>query len=198
MNQTPYQNTEKKRLSLCVFCGASHGMGHAYVAAAKRLGELIAANNYALVFGGGDIGLMGHVARAARDGGAPILGIMPEFLKHLEPPLANKEEVVITPDLQSRKSLMLSRADAFLILPGGLGTLDEYFEVLSSAQLRVFEKPIILIDTDGYFAPLLALLEHVTERGFAPRYILTLQHVVPTPDAAIETVNRLLARQPQT
>lgn len=186
---------KKKTLQICVFCGSSRGADPAYAAAAKRLGELIAAHGYGLVFGGGNVGLMGEVARAARDGGASVKGILPEFLKHLEPPLATKEKVIITADLQSRKALMLSLADAFLILPGGLGTLDEYFEVVTSAQLRVFAKPIVVIDVGGYFAPLTAVMEHVVERGFAKPEILSHFLVEATPDDAIVSLNRLLRPQ---
>lgn len=197
MSQVPVPNAGKKRLSVCVFCGSSFGTEPAYAASAKRLGELIAASGYGLVFGGGNVGLMGETARAARDGGVPVQGILPEFLKHLEPPLKAKEEVIITPDLQSRKTLMIASSDAFVILPGGLGTLDEYFEVVTSAQLRVFKKPIVVIDTEGYYAPLIALMKHVVEKGFARPEALALHHTVPTPDEAVAVLNRLLAPQLQ-
>lgn len=192
MSQVPVPNAGKKRLSVCVFCGSSFGTDPAYAAAAKRLGELIAASGYGLVFGGGNVGLMGETARAARDGGVPVQGILPEFLKHLEPPLKAKEEVIITPDLQTRKVQMLASSDAFVILPGGLGTLDEYFEVVTSAQLRVFAKPIVVVNTNGYYAPLLALMEHIVKQGFARPDALTLHHTVSTPDEAVATLNRLL------
>ena len=195
MNHNPLKIPGLKRLTICVFCGSSHGAKPVYAAAAKRLGELIALNGYSLVFGGGNVGLMGEVAQAARDGGANVRGILPEFLKHLEPPLLTKEKVVITPDLQSRKALMLSGSDAFVVLPGGLGTLDEYFEVLTSAQLHVLGKPIVLVNIDDYFAPLAALLQQITSQGFARPEIASLQHVVPTAEDAVETLNRLL--QPQ-
>jgi uncharacterized protein (TIGR00730 family) len=195
MNHNPLRHPGMKRLTVCVFCGSSHGAKPVYAAAAKRLGEQIAANGYSLLFGGGNVGLMGEVARAARDGGASVKGILPEFLKHLEPPLPTKEKVVITPDLQSRKNLMLSLSDAFVVLPGGLGTFDEYFEVLTSAQLRVLGKPIIIVNIENYFAPLKALLDQITGEGFARPEIVALQHVVLSADAAIETLNRLL--QPQ-
>lgn len=195
MNDNPFPRRGMRQLSVCVFCGSSHGADPDYAATAKKMGELIALNGYALVFGGGNVGLMGEVARAARDGGVPVRGILPEFLKHVEPPLATKEEVIVTPDLQSRKNLMLSIADAFVVLPGGLGTLDEYFEVITSAQLKVFKKPIIVLDAKGYFAPLKTLLEHVAKQGFARPEILTLHHFVPTAEDAVATLNRLLARQ---
>src|SRR5579864_5388313 len=130
MNDNPQNIQGMKRLTICVFCGSSHGVKPIYAATAKRLGEAIAEEGYGLLFGGGNVGLMGEVARAARDGGASVKGILPEFLRHLEPPLLTKEEVVVTPDLQTRKALMLALSDAFVVLPGGLGTLDEYFEIL--------------------------------------------------------------------
>jgi uncharacterized protein (TIGR00730 family) len=195
MNHNPQKIPGMKRLTICVFCGSSHGAKPVYAATAKKLGELIAQNGYSLVFGGGNVGLMGEVARAARDGGANVKGILPEFLKHLEPPLVTEEKVVITPDLQSRKTLMLAQSDAFVVLPGGLGTLDEYFEILTSAQLRVLGKPIILVNVEDYFAPLTALLQQITGEGFARPEIFTLQHIVPTAEGAIETLNGLL--QPQ-
>ncbi len=193
MSDNPSPNPEYGRLAVCVFCGSSYGSDPAYAAAAKRLGERLAASGYSLIFGGGNVGLMGEVARAVRDGGAPVKGILPEFLEHLEPPLATREEVVITADLQSRKSLMLSLADAFVVMPGGLGTFDEYFEILTSAQLHVFSKPIVLIDIAGFFVPLKALLDQVIAKGFARPDIFTRQHVVSSADAAIATLNRLLA-----
>lgn len=193
MNDNPSKLREKKRPAICVFCGSSYGTSPAYAATAKRMGELIAASGADLVFGGGNVGLMGEVARAARDGGAGVYGILPEFLRHLEPPLAAKEEVVITPDLQTRKARMLSQSDAFVILPGGLGTLDEFFEVLTTAQLKVFAKPIVVVDVDGYYAPLKALLDRIVAQGFARKEIAALQHYVPTADQAMDTLNRLLA-----
>jgi uncharacterized protein (TIGR00730 family) len=186
-------NASPKRLSVCVFCGSSHGNDPIYAATAKRLGEAIAAQGYELIFGGGNVGLMGEVARAARDGGVPVRGILPEFLKHLEPPLESKEKVVITPDLQSRKTLMLSLADAFVVLPGGLGTLDEYFEIVTSAQLHVLSKPIVVVDVKGYYAPLKALLDRIVADGFARPEIRALQHFVSSADEAVATLNRLLA-----
>jgi len=192
-DKSPSPRAEKRRLAICVFCGSSHGTDPAYAATAKALGEMIAARGYSLIFGGGDVGLMGEVARAARDGGAPVQGILPDFLKHLEPPLPTREKVVITPDLQSRKALMLSLADAFVVLPGGLGTLDEYFEILTSAQLGVFRKPIVVVDVAGYYAPLKALLDQVTAHGFAGPETLAMQTVVNSAEEAMAVLDRRLA-----
>jgi uncharacterized protein (TIGR00730 family) len=192
MVQHPLPHPDKKRLSICVFCGSSYGVDPVFAATAKRLGEGIAASGHSLLFGGGNVGLMGEVARAARDGGAQVFGIIPDFLQLVEPPLVANEKVIVTADLQTRKNLMLTQADAFVVLPGGLGTMDEFFEVLTSAQLGVFAKPIIVVDVAGYFAPLQSLVEHLIRNGFVRKEALALQHIVPSADAAIETFNRLL------
>lgn len=190
--QNPSHDKDKRQRAVCVFCGSSPGHDPRYAEAAKRLGALLAANGFSLVFGGGNIGLMGEVARAVRDGGAPVIGVLPTFLKHLEPPLKSAEELIITPDLQQRKARMLALASAFIVLPGGLGTLDEYFEVLTSAQLHTLGKPILLLNTADYFQPLKALLDHVVREGFANASLFALQHIVATPEEAISALTGLL------
>jgi uncharacterized protein (TIGR00730 family) len=184
----PPGGKEKRQHAVCVFCGSSPGRDPRYAEAARELGALLAANGFSLVFGGGNIGLMGEVARAVRAGGAPVLGILPKFLEHLEPPLKSAEELIITPDLQQRKQRMLALADAFVLLPGGLGTLDEYFEVLTSAQLHALAKPIVLMNIAGYFDPLKTLLDHVVREGFANASLFELQHIVADPQEAIATL----------
>lgn len=176
-----------------MFCGSSPGARPAYAEAARGLGKAIGDAGHTLVFGGGAVGLMGEVARAARSAGAPIIGILPAFLRGLEPPLKSAEELIITPDLQQRKARMLGLADAFVILPGGLGTFDEYFEVITTTQLRVHAKPIIVVDVDNYFAPLRALLDRVVEQGFARAEIASYHAFVATPREAVEKISSLLA-----
>jgi uncharacterized protein (TIGR00730 family) len=178
----------KTPLSICVFCGSSHGEDPRFADAARKLGALIGARGYALVFGGGDVGLMGEVARAARAHGARVIGVLPEFLKHLEPPSKSTEELIITTDMQVRKQHMLALSDAFVCLPGGLGTLDEIFEVLTTAQLNVHHKPIVLINTAGFYEPLLALLKHTIGAKFAQPSAQTLFRVVATPEEALDAV----------
>jgi uncharacterized protein (TIGR00730 family) len=156
---------------------------------------MLGGNGYRLVFGGGGVGLMGEVARAARDAGAPVIGILPAFLRSIEPPLKSAEELIVTPDLQQRKARMLALADAFMILPGGLGTLDEYFEVITTTQLRVHAKPIVVINVEGYFDPLKALLDRVVEHGFARMEIANYHEFVATPAEAMQRLkHRLGAR----
>jgi uncharacterized protein (TIGR00730 family) len=188
----PFPAHRGSHRAVCVFCGSSPGAKPVYAQAARELGQLLGENGYRLFFGGGGIGLMGEVARAARDAGAPVIGVLPAFLRSLEPPLKSAEELIITPDLQQRKARMLALADAFVILPGGLGTLDEYFEVITTTQLRVHAKPIIVVNVEGYFDPLKVLLDRVVEQGFARMEIASYHEFVATPAEAIERLRHLL------
>jgi hypothetical protein len=187
---------DKTKPAICVFCGSSHGARPAYAAAAARLGALIGQRGFSLVFGGGNVGLMGEVARAAHAAGAPVLGVLPSFLQHLEQPLKSAEEIVIVPDMQQRKAIMLARSDAFIALPGGLGTFDEIFEVLSTAQLQVHKKPMVLIDSEGYFAPFQSLIARIVREGFGIRNIESFYHTLSTPEAALDFVSDSLSRSP--
>ena len=191
LNPSPIKGN---RGSVCVFCGSSFGANPAYAEAARRFGALLAEREFAMVFGGGGLGLMGETARAACDAGARVQGILPDFLKHLEPPLKTGEQVIITPDLFIRKAQMMEQADAFAVLPGGNGTMDEFFEILTSAQLDVHTKPIVLVNVEGYFEPLIALLDHIVAKGFAAPDIRKLFHVCATPDEAIALLWNLLQR----
>lgn len=182
------------RGNVCVFCGSSFGASPAFAAAAKHFGTLLAKHGYGMVFGGGGLGLMGETARAARDGGARVQGILPDFLKHLEPPLSTGEKVILTPDLFQRKALMMERSDAFVCLPGGNGTMDEFFEVLTSAQLDVHAKPIVVVNVEAFFDPLLSLLDQIVAKGFAKPDVLKLFHVCATPQEAIVLLGDLLQR----
>jgi uncharacterized protein (TIGR00730 family) len=184
----------EKTPAVCVFCGSSFGTHPAYEAAARRLGELIGERGFSLVFGGGCPGLMGTVSRAASESGAKVMGVLPDFLRWVERPPEWEEELIITPDLQQRKSRLLDEADAFVVLPGGAGTLDEFFEVVTSAQLKVLGKPIVLVNTNGFFAPLEALLRHLVEQGFAKPFMLELFQSVETPEEAIDLVAAKLDR----
>src|SRR5579871_5085608 len=158
-------STQKTGAAVCVFCGSSFGDNPAFREAARAIGSGIAKMGYSLVFGGGGLGLMGDVAKAALDGGSEIQGIMPAFLQALEPEVSPQEKLIVTPHLQERKNLMLQMSDAFLILPGGLGTFDEFFEVVTEAQLGVHAKPIIVVNVNGYYDALDAMLHAIIKRG---------------------------------
>ena len=183
---------DKRTPSICVFCGSSFGSSPDYADAARRLGELIAKRGFSLVFGGGAVGLMGEVSRAVSLNGGSVTGVLPEFLKHLEPPSRTTDKLIVTPDMQERKKHMLALSDAFVVLPGGLGTLDEIFEVLSTAQLKVHKKPIVLVNLHGHFDPVIKLIAHVVKDGFAASTANALYRVVKTPEQAIEAVEEQL------
>jgi uncharacterized protein (TIGR00730 family) len=182
---SPTSPVEKK--AVCVFCGSSPGARSSYLETARRTGELIGAKGYTLVYGGGATGMMGEVARAAMGAGARVIGIRPTVLDHLELPQGGIE-MIATPDLFERKQRMIARSDAFLILPGGLGTLDEFFEVVTTAQLGMHEKPVVLVNTEAYFEPLLSLFRHVNAQGYIYGDASRLFRVVADADEAFTLI----------
>ena len=184
---------EKKKTAICVFCGSSFGTDPAFRDAARAIGAGIAKMGARLVFGGGGPGLMGDVARAARDAGTQVEGILPGFLRDVEPPLTEGETTEIVPDLFERKQKMIDRSDGFIVLPGGLGTYDEFFEVVTSVQLSVIAKPIILVNVNGYFDPLEALLQHSVKSGFVRPENLKLYRIAPHAEAALAMMADALA-----
>jgi uncharacterized protein (TIGR00730 family) len=166
-------------ISICVFCGARVGAQPAYAEAAADLGRLIARRGWRLVFGAGDVGLMGQVSRSASEGGATSLGIIPVHLLGLEARDRNAQTMVVTEDMHERKKVMFMNSDVIAVLPGGAGSLDEFFEVLTWAQIGLHRKPIFLVNVDGYWQPLLALLDHVIAQGFADPSLLGHFRAVP-------------------
>jgi len=162
--------------SICVFCGAREGASPSYVEAARGFGALVAARGLALVTGGGALGLMGVVTDAALAGGAAVIGVIPGSLVEREVAHAKLSELVIVPDMFERKREMMRRADAFVALPGGMGTLDEITEVLTWTQLGMFAKPCGLVNVNDYWSPLLAMLDRAVAQGFlAPEHRALLQ-----------------------
>ena len=153
--------------SICVFCGARAGALAEYTTAAQETGAMIAAEGWRLVYGAGDIGLMGEVARAAQSAGAATLGVVPAHLVRHEVAKRDLGQLIITETMHERKKVMFMNCDAIVVLPGGGGSLDEFFEVLTWRQLGLHAKPIFLLDVAGYWQPLVALLDHVIAQGFA-------------------------------
>lgn len=152
---------------LCVFCGSSLPAERAFQEAAATLGNAIGRAGIDLVYGGGRIGLMGIVADAALAAGAKVIGVIPTALHGREVGHLGLTDLVVVTDMQERKREMFARSDAIAVLPGGLGTLDEAFEAITLRQLSYFDKPIVLLDSAGYWQPLLALVKHVIAAGFA-------------------------------
>jgi uncharacterized protein (TIGR00730 family) len=165
--------------SLCVYCGSSVGADERYRTAAQELGERLAVAGIELVFGGGHIGLMGVVADAALAGGGRVTGVIPERLRSRELAHRGLTELVITASMHERKRTMAERSDGFAVLPGGIGTLDETFEIVTWRQLGLHDKPIFIIDVAGYWQPLRALFDHLAEHGFVEPLTPRLLRVVP-------------------
>ena len=151
--------------SVCVFCGGNPGARPSYRTAAERLGEALAARGLTLVYGGASVGLMGAVADAALARGGRVVGVLPEFMTAREVGHEGLTELLLVGSMHERKAEMAARADAFVALPGGYGTLDELFEVLTWAQLGLHHKPCALLDVDGYYAPLVAFLDRAAAEG---------------------------------
>lgn len=152
--------------TVCVYCGSGPGTDPAFMAAAHRLGELMATDGVGLVYGGGSLGMMGAVASSVLDHGGHVTGIIPEFLQNKEHTLRGAQEVIVTPDMHVRKQTMFERADAFVALPGGVGTLEELVEQLTWAQLGRHKKPILILNINGFWDPLCGLLDHMRKLEF--------------------------------
>ena len=168
-----------KLTSLCVYCGSHEGLDGAFREAATELGALLAKRGVRLVFGGGGIGLMRVIADAVLDRGGEVIGVVPAHLRHVELSHPGLNQLHVVDSMHERKQKMFELADAFAILPGGLGTLDEAIEMVTWKQLRLHDKPIVLVDHEGYWAPLRELIRHVIEMGFAAPETAELFTVVP-------------------
>lgn len=153
--------------SICIFCGSRSGTLPAYVEAARDTGQAIAKQGWRLTYGAGDVGLMGEVARAAQNAGGATLGVIPTHLMTAERGKRDLDAFIITETMHERKKVMFMNSDAIVVLPGGAGSLDEFFEVLTWAQIGLHRKPICLLNTQGYWQPLLALIDHTIAQGFA-------------------------------
>ena len=191
MTQPPLEiSPTAPRHSVCVYCGSRAGAKPSYAQAAQETGERLAANRWRLVYGAGDIGLMGEVARAAQAAGGETFGVIPVHLLDYEVGKRDLSTFIITENMHERKKVMYMNSDAIVVLPGGAGSLDELFEVLTWRQIGLHSKPIYLLNTEGYWDPLLALLRHVVEEGFADASLLdfvTTLPDVPALEAALRT-----------
>jgi uncharacterized protein (TIGR00730 family) len=173
------------KFSVCVYCGSRAGVDPAYSEEAVSLGHGMAERGWRLVYGAGDVGLMGDVARAAQAAGGETFGVIPQHLVHWEVGKTDLTTYVITETMHERKKVMFMNCDAVVVLPGGAGSLDELFEALTWRQLGLHDKPILLVNTEGFWDPLVALIEHVVERQFAEASLLSFYEVVPNADAAL-------------
>jgi uncharacterized protein (TIGR00730 family) len=178
--------------SICVFCGSRPGRNPAHATAAQATGRMIAGAGWRLVYGAGDVGLMGEVARAAQTAGAKTLGVIPTHLLGREQGKRDLTSLVITEDMHERKKVMFMNSDAIVVLPGGAGSLDEFFEVLTWAQIGLHAKPIFLLNIDGYWTPLAGLIDHIIAEGFADPPIRTLFQLVDDVPALSDALHKAL------
>jgi uncharacterized protein (TIGR00730 family) len=173
---------------LCVFCGSSSGSRPAYAAAARALGEALARRGLGLVTGGGRVGLMGVIADASMGAGGEVIGVIPEALAAKEVAHAGLTELRVVGSMHERKAMMAELSDGFVALPGGFGTLEEFFEVLTWAQLGLHPKPCALLNVAGFYAPLLALLDHAVAEGFVKPIHRALVLVEEEPERLLDRI----------
>ena len=174
--------------SVCVYCGSRPGADPAYLTEAQALGRGLAERGWRLVYGAGDVGLMGAVARAAQAAGGDTFGVIPKHLVEWEVGKVDLTRYIVTETMHERKKVMFMNCDAVMVLPGGAGSLDELFEVLTWRQLGLHDKPVLLVNVKGYWNPLLALLDHMVAQGFADATLRDYFKDVPNAAAALEAL----------
>jgi uncharacterized protein (TIGR00730 family) len=178
--------------NICVYCGSGLGENPAFADAARDFGRILATENIGLVYGGGSLGLMGETARSVIRHGGRVTGIIPTFLSAREHMLLEAHELVVVDNMHQRKHLMFLKSDAFLALPGGLGTLEEFVEQLTWSQLEQHQKPLVLANIDGFWDPLLSLFARMGEESFIRRGLELHLEVVDRVDAIIPAITRAL------
>lgn len=163
--------------TLCVYSSSSDTVSNEFFDAARQLGAHMAQNGYALVYGGSNVGLMGALARSVHEHGGKVIGVIPEALYNYGVGYDRADELIITKEMRERKAVMESRSDAFVALPGGFGTLEEVFEILTLKQLQYHAKPVALLDVNGFYEPLTRLFDHIYEQRFAKPTYRQLYHM---------------------
>ena len=174
-------------MSVCVYCGASGEVRQDYIQLAENLGRELAKRDIRMVYGGGGVGLMGACARAAHEASGDVLGIMPRFLLTKEMIYEDVEHRIVE-DMHTRKQMMFDESDAFIVLPGGIGTLEEAVEILSWARLGLHAKPMAFLDEDGFWTPFFELMDHIIDGRFTPESFRSLLVHCQTPDEAVEAL----------
>ena len=171
--------------SICVFCASSNAVGEVYLNAATDLGRRMGQAGIDLVYGGASIGLMGAVARGVHAKGGKVTGVLPKFFKSKEIEYSEADELIVTRDMRERKAIMDERSDAFIVLPGGVGTLEEAMEIFSLIQLKQTLKPLVFINTDGFYDGIIRHFEQLVELKFAKEETLEMYALVKSPEEAI-------------
>tara|TARA_B100001057_G_C22432018_1_gene787822 strand:+ start:60 stop:635 length:576 start_codon:yes stop_codon:yes gene_type:complete len=181
--------------SICVFCGSNHGKKKEYKETTKKLGKHIVKNGFRLVYGGGNQGIMGLLANSVKENNGEILGVIPKILfKEKEISIDNKNHFIVD-DMHSRKMKMFNESDIFVVLPGGIGTLDEFFEILTWAQLKIHNKKIILLNCKNFWTPIISLLHHLIENKFLKKEIFELFTIV---NEVEEIFNHIYEKNPKS
>ncbi len=175
--------------SLCIFCGAAHGASPTYTEAAAQFGRVLAKRRIEMVWGGGQVGLMGVVADAVLADGGGVYGIIPDFMAKKELAHPKAQTMVVVDSMHERKALMAEKAEGFVALPGGFGTLDELFEIITWAQLHIHHKPIGLLNISGFFDPLLAMMHHLAKQKFVLPEHVDMLHVHSAPEALLDAMS---------
>ena len=181
--------------SVCVYCGSRFGADPAFTEAARDLGSALAENKWRLVYGAGDVGLMGTVAAAAKAQGATTFGVIPQHLLQHEVGKRDLTTFIVTENMHERKKVMFMNSDAVVVLPGGAGSLDEFFEVLTWRQLGLHDKPILLLNVNGFWDPLIGLVDHVIDQGYAEASLRDFITVADTVDQAVAALRDALSRR---
>ncbi len=178
---------------VCVFCGSSAGKKKEYILAAQQLGGLLARKNIALVYGGGKVGIMGHIAKACLDAGGTVIGVIPEQLCRRGLAYERVTRLYVVGSMHARKAKMAALSDAFVALPGGIGTIEEFFEALTWAQLAIHRKPCGLLNTAGYYCKLMSFVEHIVEQDFLEPMYRDMIQIDDDPEALLEKLERYKA-----
>jgi uncharacterized protein (TIGR00730 family) len=176
--------------SVCVYCGSSSRVSDRFKEAARLLGATLADSKIDLIYGGGRVGLMGIVADSTLEGGGKAVGIIPNHIRDMEIDHPGLTELHVVDSMHTRKMMMFDRSDAFVILPGGLGTLDEMFEIVTWRQLRIHDKPVVLVNIDGYWDGMIAMLDNMIKAGFVQPEHKNILTVVDTVDAIIPALGK--------
>ncbi|MEZ4745447.1 MAG: TIGR00730 family Rossman fold protein [Calditrichia bacterium] len=175
--------------SICVFCASSNNINEIYIENARQVGETIAKRGDTLIYGGGSVGLMGVVARAVHAHGGKVVGVIPEVLNKVEVAYELSDELVVTRDMRERKAIMDDRSDAVITLPGGFGTLEELIEMITHKQLLYHDKPIVLMNINGFYNPLAELFDHFFRENFARDQYRGIYHLADTVADAFEYID---------
>lgn len=181
-----------KPANICVYCGSQAGADPTTLEAATRFGELLAASGVGLVYGGASIGVMGALARAVMENGGRAVGVIPDFLANVEVKMEGLSELIVTRSMHERKQIMFERSDAFVAMPGGIGTLEELVEMLTWAQLGRHQHPIILANLNGFWDPLVELLDHMIRQNFTASNIRRFYGVVDKVDDILPRIEAAL------